>query len=223
MKRIALALAALLSIAASKPVDWTRNVTRTPDGAHVLGNPKAKVRLTEYLSYSCVHCAHFSGAAGAALRTGYVAKGTTAVEFRNAVRDRFDYTAAVLARCGGAGRFFGDSEAIFAAHDALMAKAAAYEAGNAVPETAPVDDALKAMARGSGLIELMTKRGYTPARLDACLTSKPIQDAVLAMTTEAWQTRKIPYTPFFLINGKPSEPGGWAEIEPQLRAALAAR
>lgn len=222
MKRIGIALAALTMMAAT-PVNWTKTVTRGANGAYVLGNPKAKVRLVEYLSYSCNHCATFSGQSAAPLKSGYVAKGATAVEFRNAVRDRFDFAAAMLARCGGPAKFFGDSEAIFAAQAALMGKAEAYEAGTPLPESAPVNDQLKAVARGSGLVALMTARGYAPARIDACLVDKPTQDVVLAMTDEAWATRKIPGTPTFLINGTAAKPGGWPQLEPQLRAALAAR
>ncbi|MBA3897674.1 MAG: thioredoxin domain-containing protein [Sphingomonadaceae bacterium] len=218
--RAALLLAALLSVAAAKPADWTRTVTQTPTGAYVLGNPHAKVRLVEYLSYTCPHCAHFAGESAAPLRKTYVARGAVAVELRNAVRDRLDFADALAARCGGAGRVFGDSEAIFAAQDALIAKAEAFEKAGSVP--AEPNAGLKAMARGSGLTALMAARGLSPARLDACLVSKPAQDQVLAMTKEAWDARKISGTPAFLINDTLAG-GGWAQIEPQLRAAVAAR
>jgi hypothetical protein len=41
---------------------------------------------------------------------------------------------------------------------------------------------------------------------------------VMAMTQEAWQTRSIPGTPHFLINGQ-SVPNvtSWAALEPQLK------
>lgn len=222
MKRALLALAALALLGAARPVDWTRIVTRAPGGAYVLGNPKAKVRLVEYLSYTCPHCAHFTRDASKPLRAGYVARGNVAVEFRNAVRDRLDFAEALAARCGGSLKFFGNNEAIFAAQDALMTKAEAFEAAGGVPGTmAPIDD-VKAMARGSGLTTLMAGRGVNAAQLDACLADKPSQDAVLAMTREAWEGSKIPGTPWFAVNGKLTG-GGWAQIEPQLRAAVAAR
>jgi protein-disulfide isomerase len=220
--RVLLALFALLTVAAAAP-DWSKTVTRAPNGAYVLGNPKAKVRFVEYLSYSCPHCAHFTGEAAGPLKSGFADKGTVAVEMRNAVRDRYDFTAAVLARCGGASRFFGNNEALFGAQEALLTKASAFEASNTVPEGAPINDALKAMAKGAGLTDFMVKRGFTVAQVNACLIDKPTQDVVLALTKEAWETRKIPGTPTFLINGQTVTAATWEQVSTKLRATVAQR
>lgn len=222
MKAFLLAAVAALTIGAA-PVDWTKTVTRGANGAYVIGNPKAKVRLVEYLSYSCSHCAHFVGEASAPLKSKYVAKGNVAVEFRNAVRDRYDFAAALLARCGGPAKFVGQNEALFGAQDALMAKAQAFEASNALPENAPINDALTGMAQGSGMTAFMAARGVPAAASNACLTSKAEQDVVLAMAKEAWEVRKLQGTPSFLINGRNTGPAMWRDIEPKLRAAIAAK
>jgi protein-disulfide isomerase len=224
--RVLLALFALLApmtFAAAAGPDWTKTITRAPNGAYVLGNPKAKVRFVEYLSYSCPHCAHFTGEAAGPIKAGYVSKGTVAVEMRNAVRDRYDFTAALLARCGGPTRFFGNTEALFAAQEGLMTKMVAFEASNSLSETTPVNDALKAVARGSGLTDFMIARGFTSGQLDACLVDKATQGVVQALTAEAWQTRKIAGTPSFLINGESVKLTEWSQIEPKLRAAVAQR
>ena len=220
--RLALAVVAMLALVSARPIDWAKSVTRATNGAYVIGNPKAKVRFVEYVSYSCPHCAHFTGASAPTLKA-MAAKGTLAIELRNAVRDRYDFAAALLARCGGAGRFVGNHEALFAGQDALLAKATAFEASSTVTDSTPVNDALTAMARGAGLIDFMASRGFTAAHAEACLIDKPSQTAVLAMTKDAWETRKIGFTPYFMINGQPTGPGAWPEIEPKLRAALAAR
>jgi protein-disulfide isomerase len=224
--RLLLALFALLApmtFASAAAPDWTKTVTRAPNGAYVLGNPKAKVRFVEYLSYSCPHCAHFTGEASGPIRTEFVSKGSVALELRNAVRDRYDFTAAVLARCGGPARFFSNSEALFAAQEALLAKATAFEASNTTPENAPINDALRATAKGAGLIDFMAARGVTPAQANACLIDKPTQDIVLGLTKDAWETRKIAGTPTFLINGTTVASATWPQIETKLRAAVAQR
>jgi protein-disulfide isomerase len=220
--RFVVAMLALLTIGAA-PVDWSKTVSRAPNGAYVLGNPKAKVRLVEYLSYSCPHCAHFTGEASAPLKAKYVSKGTVAVEFRNAVRDRFDFAAALLARCGGAQRFFAQNEALFAGQDALLQRASAHEARSAMPENSSTNDVLADMAASAGLIDFMTARGVPAAAANACLTNTAEQDAVLAMTKEAWQIRKIQGTPWFVINGQTIGATDWANLEPKLRAAVAKR
>jgi protein-disulfide isomerase len=222
VRGLLLAAVAALTIGAA-PVDWTKTVTRGANGAYVLGNPKAKVRLVEYLSYSCSHCAHFSGEASAPLKTKYVSKGNVAVELRHAVRDRYDFAAALLARCGGASRFHAQSEALFAGQPALLQTASAHEAKSTMPENSSTNDVLADIAAGSGLVNFMTARGIPAATVNACLTNKAEQDAVLGMTKEAWEVRKLKGTPSFLINGRDTGPADWATIEPKLKAALAAR
>jgi protein-disulfide isomerase len=218
MMRIVLALMALFTMGAA-PVDWSKTVTRAPNGAYVMGNPKAKVRLIEYLSYSCPHCAHFTAEASAPLKARYVSKGTVAVEFRNAVRDRYDFAAALMARCGGTTRFFAQSEALFAGQDALLQQASSHEARSTMPDNASTNDTLADIAGGAGLIDFMTARGVSAAAANACLTSKAEQDAVLAMTKEAWQVRKIQGTPWFVMNGQTIGATDWASLEPKIRAA----
>jgi protein-disulfide isomerase len=79
---------------------------------------------------------------------------------------------------------------------------------------------MKALSRASGLTDLMAKNGLTPAALDACYASKKTQAPVIAMTNDAWSTRKIRGTPAFFLNGKGVETNEWAGLEPLLRAAL---
>lgn len=222
MKAVLLALVAFACVGAA-PVDWTKTVTRTATGAYVMGNPKAKVRLVEYLSYSCNHCAEFSAQSAVPLKTTYVAKGSVAVEIRNAVRDRYDFAAALLARCGGAAKFFTQSEALFSGQEALLQRASSHEARSTMAANASTNDVLADMASGAGLIDFMVSRGVPAAAANACLTNKAEQDVVLAMAKEAWEVRKLQGTPSFLINGRNTGPAHWRDLEPKLRAAIAAK
>src|SRR3546814_20493978 len=94
--------------------DWTRTVTQTAAGSFVMGNPAAPVKLIEYLSYTCPHCAAFSAESAAVLRGRMVKSGKVSLELRNAVRDKLDLAAAALARCAGTQGFFAASDALFA-------------------------------------------------------------------------------------------------------------
>ena len=60
-------LAAPLAAAPAKP-NWAATVVLTPDNSHIEGNPKAALKLTEYVSYTCPHCSHFETEAGDILR-----------------------------------------------------------------------------------------------------------------------------------------------------------
>lgn len=223
MKRALALLAASVLVVGAAP-NWAGSARTQPNGAYVLGNPAARVKLVEYLSYTCGHCAHFSEESKAPLRDAYVAKGLVSVEMRNAVRDRFDFAAALLARCGGASRFRGNSEALFAAQPVWLGKAQAFEAENSARlANASINDSLKLIARGVGLDAVMKARGFTSVQIDACLTSKADQDAVAAMANEAWNVRKIRGTPSFMINGAVVDGvGSWTGLEPLLKSAAMA-
>jgi protein-disulfide isomerase len=228
VKRLAL-LAALFVVSANaqavRAPSPAAQVSQAANGAFVLGNPAAKVRLVEYLSYTCSHCAQFLAESSGPLKQGYVAKASVAVEVRNAVRDRYDFAAALLARCGGAAKFFGNTEMLMATQDRWLAKAPAFDAANgAKMAKMPINQSLRLITRGLGLDVLMKARGFSPAQLDACLIDKNAQDRVVAMTSEAWNVRKLTGTPSFLINGTAYDgPGHWSNVETALQAALAAK
>ncbi|MFM9851915.1 MAG: thioredoxin domain-containing protein [Sphingomonadaceae bacterium] len=223
MKRT-IVLAAFALVAAA-PVNWANSVRQAPSGAMVRGNPAAKVKLVEYLSFSCPHCAAFVSEAKVPLTRDYVAKGTATVEVRNAVRDRYDFAAALLARCGGPARFFGNADALMAGQQSWMSQAVAFDRANSEKMAKlPINDSLKLIVQGTGLATIMKARGFTLAQINACLISKSDQQKISAMTNEAWNGRKIAGTPAFLINDTLStEPGTWAAIDTQLKTALAAQ
>ena len=213
-------LLCLFSLSAAAPkVDWTRRVTITPAGAYVMGNPAAKVRLIEYLSMTCPHCAHYAAESKLPLRRDFVARGTTSVELRHAVRDRLDFVATLAARCGGPARFFGNVEAILAGQQGWIDKGAAFEQANAARlEKLPIADAVRQEARGAGIDAIMAARGVPAAMLDKCLADPAQQKLVGAMTDAAWNDAHIPGTPAFVVNGNMvTNAASWATLEPALK------
>jgi protein-disulfide isomerase len=215
LKLAAVGLGALALVAATAAVDWTKKVTETPAGAFVLGNPAAKTRLVEYVSYTCPHCAHFTGEASAPLRK-YVASGGTAVEIRHAVRDAVDLTATLLARCTGPAHFFAVHDKLFATQQTWFEAAGRYiEANHDALEKVKQPQQLQMVAKGAGLGPIV---GLADAQVNACLADAAAEKPVIAMTEEAWDTRKIPGTPYFMINGTGVEStSSWAALEPHLK------
>jgi protein-disulfide isomerase len=215
LKLAAAAFAALALVAAASAVDWTHRVTETPAGAFVLGNPAAKTRLVEYVSYTCPHCAHFTNEASAPLRK-YVESGGTAVEIRHAVRDPIDFAATLLARCTGPTHFFAAHDKLFATQETWFEAAAKYIEGNRdALNKAPQLQQLQMVAKAAGLGPIV---GLTDAQVNACLADTAAEKPVMAMTDEAWDKRKIPGTPYFMINGTGVEStASWAALEPHLK------
>ncbi|SCW79891.1 Thioredoxin [Sphingobium faniae] len=220
MNKIRLFALSLLAIPASlvaapAATDWVSHVALSPIGGHVLGNPAAPTKLVEYVSYTCSHCAHFVAEASQPLRDRYVKGGAVSVEVRNAVRDKYDMTAALLARCGGTKRFFGNHEALFANQDAWMEKLTAYDKDGAIR---PTDQkaALRDIGRKTGLYALMGKRGFTHAQLDACINDPDSTKGVLAMTDEAWNKIRITGTPAFTLNDTLVHGSDWMRLQAAL-------
>src|SRR5688500_3726148 len=67
--------------------DWSQVYNFTEAGGMLMGNPDAKIRLIEYGSLTCPHCAEFEEKGGLQLVEKYVKSGQVAWEFRNYVRD----------------------------------------------------------------------------------------------------------------------------------------
>lgn len=215
--RIFMALAALLTVAAAKPVDHTRTVTVSPVGAYVVGNPAAKVRLVEYMSYTCSHCATFAREGTTPLMRDYVARGLVAFEVRNLLLNGLDFTAALAARCGGAARFKGNHDALMAAQPSIIAKGSAFDAA---PYAKNPVAGMQAWARASGLASVMAARGVPAAALNKCIASTPDQTRAQAMTRDALEVRKLRGTPTFLIGDRVLSGNTWESVEADLRSEL---
>ena len=203
---------------AAAPRDWSTYVVQAPSGAYLIGNPAAKVRLVEYLSYTCGHCAEFMAESKIPLKDGYVRRGAVRIEVRHAVRDPLDMAAALLARCAGPRGFAGATDAIFAQQGDWARRGAAWWGANAAAlqsETRLMQ--LKAVAEGSGLATLMRSRGMSDAAINQCFATPTDLNRLTAMADASWKV--IKGTPTFVINGKTGGGGHWDTLEPELRAA----
>jgi hypothetical protein len=218
MRKLILALGAIVLAAAAPPAtDWSNTAVKSADGAIVIGNPKAPKALTEYASYTCGHCAEFSVEAAGELDKA-IAAGKVRLEFRHALRDPVDMTAAMLARCAGPAKFLPATKAIYAAQGEWMGKAQTYLAANQKALAAATPGAARLMvAKGSGLLTLVAPLGVTEAKGAACLANEAEQNLLIAQADDAWGKKKIPGTPYFTVNGTAIEANAW----PGVREALA--
>src|SRR5688572_9785542 len=161
---------AVTPASAPKNGDWSTIVTKTPEGGFVMGNPNAKVKLVEFGSLTCDHCAEFDRQAGNVLVDDYVKKGLVSWEFRNFVRDPFDMTAALLARCGGEAGFFGLTHSMFADQAQWIGKIQAADAAQmqALQTMSPARQ-FSTIADLSGLKQYASTRGLPAAKAEQCL------------------------------------------------------
>lgn len=207
----------LILVAAAPARDWRTVAARTPDGTFIIGNPAARVKLVEYASYTCPHCAAFSRESAPVLTDRLIRSGSTSLQVRHLIRDRLDLAAAVVARCGGPARFAADHAAIFAAQDTWLERGMAFDQGNAARIAPyPLLAQLRAEADGAGLTDIARRRGLSAAALDRCFADRAEVDRLVAMT--AALPPQVTGTPTFAINGRFNDARGWATLEPLLRA-----
>jgi protein-disulfide isomerase len=210
-------------VAAPNGGDWTQTVTQTPEGGIMLGNPNAAVKLVEFGSMTCPHCAEFSETATPQLIDKYVKTGQVAFEFRNFVRDPLDITMSLIARCGGASpQFFRLTEAMYADQTAIFERfQAAPPAQLQAAQALPPAQQFPKFAEYAGLQSWAAQRGLPSGRSSQCLTNQAEIERLVQMNSDAATQYNIPGTPAFVINGELVENAAdWATLEPKIREAL---
>jgi protein-disulfide isomerase len=213
---------------AAKPVappangDWSEIVTQSPEGGFVMGNPDAAVKLVEFGSMTCPHCREFDEQGGPALIDNYVKKGLVSWEFRNFVRDPYDITASLIARCGGAASFFGLTRSLYADQVNWIGKIqAADPARIQALQSAGPQQQFAEIAEIAGFPAFAALRGLPRAKAATCLADPAAATQLVQMNSDAVSAYNIPGTPAFLINGKLADATArWSDLEPKLKEAL---
>lgn len=216
------ATVAATPVAAPNNGDWSTVVSATPEGGFVMGNPNARVKLIEFGSLTCPHCAEFEEKGGAALVDNYVKKGLVSFEFRNFVRDPYDITAALVSRCGGAASFFGLTRAFYATQKDWIGKIqAADPAAMQALESQPPQAQFKALADMAGFPAFAAMRGVPKAKTAACLADPAAATQLVSMNSDAVSNFNVQGTPTFAINGETlANVADWSSLEPKIKEAL---
>ena len=203
--------------------DWSQTVTATPVGGFQMGNPNAAVKLVEFGSMTCPHCREFDEQGLQPLIDKYVKSGRVSFEFRNYVRDPYDLTASLIARCNGSKSFFPLTRALFTDQTNWIAKLQTVppEQQQAMTSLGP-DRQFLEIAKAAGFQQWAAMRGLPSAKSSTCLADQAEINKLVQMTSDATsEYPDFPGTPTFLINGKMVEKAAaWAQLEPKLRDAL---
>jgi len=189
----------------------------TPEGGFRMGNPNARVKLVEYGSLTCGHCAAFARAGVPTLVGTYVKSGKVSYEYRNFILNGLDVAASLVARCGGPGRFFPVADKLYATRDQWMGRAGSLTAAqkaqmNALPES----QRLGRFAEFVGIPQLAAQHGIAPLQAKRCLADQAALDRLSKMA-EAAQAQGVDGTPIFFLNGANIGTHTWATLEPILR------
>jgi protein-disulfide isomerase len=144
-----------------------------------LGNPKAKVTVTEYASVTCPHCAAFNEEVFPAFKAKYIDTGKVHYIFREFLTPPANVAAAgfLVARCAGKDKYFNVTDAIF------HSQAELYNDPRAV------------------LMRIGKSVGMTEDQVTACIQDEAALKALNDRFEKAMKDG-VNGTPTFLVNGK---------------------
>ena len=168
-----------------------------------LGDQNAPVKVIEYASFTCPHCASFHADTYEDLKRDYIDTGKVHFTYREVFFDRYGLWAAMIARCAGPERYMSVAEILYATQGEWARQG----------DAAAVADSLKRIGVQAGLSQ---------EEVDACL-----QDADMAQSLVSWyeanaDADNIRSTPSFLINGELAAGNmGLAQIGALIDAAAA--
>ncbi len=183
--------------------DWVHVVVVTPEGGGRMGNPNAPVKIIEYGSRTCPHCAKFDAEGRPEFEAKYIATGKVSYEFRDyPVHGALDLAPIILGRCVRPPQFFPVLSAMFREQAAMLANAdATIAAVRAQPGASP-NHVTTTFAEGLGYLAFMKRQGFAEAPLRRCLNDKAALEKVASQTKLADERYGVTGTPTFIVNGK---------------------
>ncbi|WP_298283834.1 thioredoxin domain-containing protein [Novosphingobium sp.] len=222
---VTLAIAAAFTLTgATKPAATKAGApvigTVTPEGHHLLGSPKAPLRLVQFVSYTCPHCAQFEVESETQLKLGLVTTNKGAVEVRNFVRDPIDVTVALITNCVPANRFFQLHTAFMRAQPQWIGPlATSTPAQRQRWTTGPFASRTRAIASDFRFYQFMATRGMDRPALDRCLANEALATKLAQQTNDAVEKLGVTGTPSFMIDGIVlAGTHNWEALRPQLMA-----
>ncbi|WP_394727227.1 DsbA family protein [Altererythrobacter sp. GH1-8] len=224
MKSFKLALAtaavALAPVALAQSGNWNLTV-KEDEVSHRIGNPDAQVTLTEYVSYTCSHCATFAREGDPVLELAYIGSGKVAVEYRQLLRNPIDLTISMMTHCGDPLKFKQNHAAFMLSQEKWLGTAQGASQAQIARWTQPGAASRRNIANDFGFYEIMKQRGYRITDLDKCLNNEAQAKALADATQSYARDVGVRGTPSFAINGRLVEGAhSWPTLNPKLDEAL---
>jgi protein-disulfide isomerase len=147
-----------------------------------MGDAKAPVKMVEYASASCSHCAAFNNEVFPAFKAKYIDTGKVHYTLKEFLTPPVEMAAAgfLTARCAGKDKYFSVLDAVYHSQQEM------FQSGD---------------IRGP-LLRIAQSAGLTEAQFNACITDETALKALNERVEKASRDEKITGTPTFVVNGK---------------------
>jgi protein-disulfide isomerase len=166
----------------------------------VLGADDAPIKMTEYASFTCPHCASFHANVFKDLKKDYIDTGKVQFTYRDVYFDQFGLWAAMIARCEPT-RFFGISDMLYDQQKNWI--------GNADPTG--IADRLRKI----GLVA-----GLENDQIDACLADEDKARSLVAWWQKNGEADDVTGTPTLFIDGEKHSNMSYNDLKAILDAKL---
>lgn len=212
---------AIAHVPAPAGSSWLDTATITPDDGYMVGNPAAPLKLLEYASLTCSHCAEFSKE-GAAPLEKYIESGVVSYELRNQIHDGIDLTMAQILRCGDPASFHPLANQVWANLGPIFETLQGNEAGVTAAMSATTPDRMQRIAQATGLLDFFAARGISRDQALQCLADPAKAEAILERSNTQSEKLDVTGTPTFFLNGKKIDVATWvpAGSSPGLESVL---
>ncbi|PLK26546.1 thioredoxin domain-containing protein [Novosphingobium sp. TH158] len=197
---------------------WADVIEKTADGGYRVGNPNAPVKVVEYGSLSCPHCAKLAQESFETMFGEYIPSGRLSFEFRSFAIHPQDVPMTVLLECGPKESYVSLVEQVYANFDQLAQKTQQGAQAAEQALTLPEGQRFVAMAEAIGLPEFFAQRGISVDQGKACLADFARATKV-AQNAEAYGAKGINSTPTLFINDAKLEDTTWNGLKGALQKA----
>jgi protein-disulfide isomerase len=181
--------------------NWSGVVERTSRG-HLVGNPDAEVKLIEFVSYTCPHCADFARQGEPAIDLSLLVPGDMSLEVRSVIRNELDLTVSLLVACGDPAGFKERHRDFMWSQRVWLDKFSnAPKTQQAIWLRGDVNGRLNA-ASALDFDDKLIARGFSPTQITACLSDTAATKALIAHSNADYAEFGVPGTPSFALDGK---------------------
>ena len=144
------------------------------------GDKNAKVKIVEFASLTCGHCAKFHNEVMPILKEKYIEKGLIHFTYKDFPLDKFALKASMIARCAGNEKFFKFLDVFYKKQK----------------DWTRTKDPFKS------LLKIAKFGGLKDEELKVCIGNKSIEDGILKQRLNSSKKYDIKATPTLYLNGE---------------------
>lgn len=144
------------------------------------GNEDAKIKMLEFASLTCGHCAKFHNEVMPIIKKNYIEKGLIHFTYKDFPLDKYALKATIIARCSGNKNFFNFLDVFYKKQK----------------DWTRTQDPFKS------LLKIAKFGGLKDEELKVCVGNKSIEDGVLKDRLKSSKDYDITATPTIYLNGE---------------------